>query len=182
MRNDATRRGARAIPVVMSTALRASVLACGLSLACGGAFAGDNAFPTAPPAPGPAPTLAVPTPSSQVLPNGLRVVSVRRARLPLVTAQLLVRSGGERDPQTLAGLADLTARLLPKGAAGRSAPQIAAQAEALGGSLDANAGWDESAVGITVTTPKLPQALMLLSDVVRRPEFSAEELKRAQTQ
>ena len=182
MRNDATRRGARAIPAMMSNALRVSACACGLSLACGSAFAGGNAFPTTPPAPGPAPTLAVPTPTSQVLPNGLRVVSVRRARLPLVTAQLLVRSGGERDPRALAGLADLTARLLPKGAAGRSAPRIAAQAEALGGSLDAAADWDESAVGITVTTPRLPQALALLADVVRRPDFSADELKRAQAQ
>ena len=162
-----------------ASALRVTVL----SLALAGA---DNVaaaeFPTTPPAPGPAPTLSVPTPSLQTLDNGLQVVSVRRAGLPLVTAQLLVRSGGERDPQSLAGLADLTAHLLGKGAAGKTAPQIAAEAEALGGSLDAAAGWDESAVGITVTTPKLPQALMLLSDVVRRPDFSADELKRAQTQ
>jgi zinc protease len=140
------------------------------------------AFPSTPPAPAAAPVLDVPTPTSQLLPNGLQVVSVRRARLPLVTAQLLVRSGGERDPRTLAGLADLTAHLLVKGAAGRTAPQIAAQAEALGGSLDADAGWDESAVGITVTTPKLPQALALLADVVRRPDFTDDELKRAQAQ
>ena len=139
-------------------------------------------FPTTPPAPGPAPQLTVPTPSSQVLANGLRVISVRRADLPLVTAQLVVRSGGEMDPPQLAGLADLTANLLSKGAAGKSAPQIAAAAEALGGSINAAAGWDESAVGITVTTPKLPQALDLLAEVVRQPNFSAAELQRAQAQ
>jgi zinc protease len=162
-----------------SNALRVATLA--LALAAAGSIAAAD-FPTTPPAPGPAPTLTVPTPSLQTLDNGLQVVSVRRAGLPLVTAQLLVRSGGERDPQALAGLADLTAQLLAKGADGKTAPQIAAEAEALGGSLDAAAGWDESAVGITVTTPKLPQALALLSDVVRRPDFSAEELKRARTQ
>jgi zinc protease len=140
------------------------------------------AFPTTPPAPAPAPKLSVPTPSLQTLANGLRVISVRRAGLPLVTAQLVLRSGGEMDPSALAGLADLTANLLSKGAAGKTAPQIAAAAEALGGSLDAAAGWDESAVGITVTTPKLPQALQLLADVIRRPAFSAAELKRAQAQ
>jgi len=139
-------------------------------------------FPATPPAPGPAPALRVPTPTMQTLANGLQVISVRRAGLPLVTAQLIVRSGGEMDPPPLAGLADLTANLLTKGAAGKTAPQIAAAAEALGGSLDAAAGWDESAVGITVTTPKLPQALGLLAEVVRQPDFSAAELKRAQTQ
>lgn len=139
-------------------------------------------FPSTPPAPGPAPTLTVPTPSTQLLTNGLQVVSVRRAGLPLVTAQLVLRSGGEMDPPKLAGLADLTANLLTKGAAGKTAPQIAATAETLGGSLNAAAGWDESAVGITVTTPKLPQALNLLAAVVRQPDFRPAELQRAQQQ
>ena len=151
-----------------------------IALATGIAAAAD--FPTTPPAPGPAPQLNVPTPTAQTLPNGLEVISVNRAGLPLVTAQLVVRRGGEMDPPQLAGLADLTANLLSKGAAGRSAPQIAAAAEALGGSLNASAGWDESAIGITVTTPKLPAALGLLAEVVRQPDFSADELKRAKTQ
>ena len=139
-------------------------------------------FPATPPAPGAAPTLSIPTPTSQTLPNGLRVISVRRDGLPLVTAQLVIRSGDEMDPPSQAGLADLTANLLTKGAAGLTAPQIAAAAETLGSSLSATAGWDESDVAITVTTPRLPQALALLAKVVRQPDFSARELKRAQAQ
>lgn len=151
-----------------------------IALTTGIAAATD--FPATPPAPGPAPQLNVPTPTAQTLPNGLEVISVRRANLPLVTAQLWVRRGGEMDPPRLAGLADLTANLLSKGAAGKSAPQIAAAAEALGGSLDASAGWDESAIGITVTTPKLPQALGLLAEVVRQPDFAETEVQRARSQ
>lgn len=154
---------------------------CG-ACAAGAAGAADNGFPTTPPAPGPAPGLHVPTPVAQALANGLQVVSARREGLPLVTARLLVRRGGELDPPGKAGVADLTAQLLAKGAAGRSAPEIAAAAEALGGSLDASAGWDSSGVGITVTTPKLPQALSLLADVVRRPAFAPDELERARKQ
>lgn len=146
----------------------------------GGAAAAD--FPTTPPPPGPAPALHIPTPIRQTLANGLEVISVRRADLPLVTARLLIRRGGEMDPPGLAGLASLTANLLTKGAAGLTAPQIAASAEALGGSLDASAGWDESSVGITVTTPKLDDALALLADVVRRPTFAQDELARARKQ
>ena len=157
----------------------AVMMATGSALA---AATSANDFPATPPAPGPAPKLSVPTPSAQTLTNGLQVISVRRAGLPLVTAQLVLRRGGEMDPPLLAGLADLTANLLSKGAAGKTAPQIAAAVEALGGSLSAAAGWDQSAVGVTVTTPKLPQALSLLADVVRRPDFSAAELKRAQAQ
>jgi zinc protease len=166
------------------TCLRMAVFMA-ILLASGNLFAGPPAasdFPATPPAPGPAPQLTVPTPNAQRLANGLEVISVRRADLPLVTAQLVLRRGGEMDPPNLAGLADLTANLLSKGAAGRTAPQIAAAAEALGGTLQASAGWDESAVGITVTTPKLPAALGLLGEVVRQPDFSVPELKRAKAQ
>ncbi len=48
-------------------------------------------FPATPPAPGPAPQLNVPTPSAQTLANGLQVISVRRAGLPLVTKPMLTR-------------------------------------------------------------------------------------------
>ncbi|HEU4670739.1 MAG TPA: pitrilysin family protein [Dyella sp.] len=161
--------------VIHTFALAALVAAC-----AGPAGAAD--FPAIPPAPGPAPALHIPTPVRQTLANGLQVVSVRRADLPLVTARLLIRRGGEMDPPKLAGLASLTANLLTKGAAGRTAPQIAADAEALGGSLDAYAGWDQSSVGITVTTPKLDAALGLLADVVRRPTFAPDELVRARKQ
>lgn len=162
--------------------LRSAVHTAILCAFAGSALAGGADFPATPPAPGPAPQLRVPAPVAQTLPNGLEVVSVRRADLPLVTAQLVLRSGGEMDPANEAGLADLTANLLAKGAGGRTAPQIAAAAEALGGSLQAAAGWDESAVGITITTPKLAQALDLLASVVRHPDFAPDELKRAQAQ
>ena len=179
-RSMMTRRGNRALRLAILTA---AMVAAGMVYATPPAVpVAPATFPSTPPAPGPAPKLNLPVPSTQTLANGLQVVSVRRADLPLVTAQLVLRSGGEMDPPALAGLADLTANLLSKGAAGKTAPEIAAAAETLGGSLNASAGWDESAVGITVTTPELPPALKLLAEVVRQPEFSAEELKRAQTQ
>ncbi|WP_049621373.1 M16 family metallopeptidase [Frateuria defendens] len=161
-----------------------TTLATALALAAGALAAGARAadFPATPPAPGPAPRLSVPTPTAQALPNGLEVVSVRRDGLPLVTAELLLRRGGELDPAGKAGLADLTATLLTRGAGGLGAPQIAAQAEALGGSLDASASWDRSSVAITVTTPRLPQALALLAKVARQPDFAEDELQRARAQ
>ena len=169
----------RHMKTVRLAVFMATMMAAGSVLA---ATASADDFPATPPAPGPAPKLSVPVPSAQTLANGLQVICVRRAGLPLVTAQLVLRGGGEMDPPSLAGLADLTANLLSKGAAGKTAPQIAAAVEALGGSLSAAAGWDQSAVGVTVTTPKLPQALGLLAEVVRQPDFSAAELKRAQAQ
>jgi len=136
-------------------------------------------FPTAPPPPGPAPELRIPAPEVQTLANGLSVISVRRSGVPLVTVQFLVRSGSEMDPPDEAGLAAFTASLLVRGAAGRSAPELAAAAEALGGTLEAGADWDGSQVSITVTTPRLAEALGLVASAVRTPDFAPEEIERA---
>jgi zinc protease len=127
-------------------------------------------------------TLRVPPPAASRLDNGLRLIVARRAGAPLVTVQLRVSSGGEVDPLEKAGLADLTATLLTRGAAGMSATEIAAAAEARGGSLQSGGERDQSELGITVTTPKLPAALTLLSEIVREPTFAAAELERARAQ
>ena len=135
-------------------------------------------YETPPPARAPRPVV-IPAPFVQTLGNGLRVIVLRRSGLPLVTAELVLRSGTEADPAVLSGLADLTATLLTKGTARRTAPQIAEAAEALGGQLDSGAGWHRSFVSITVTRPQLAAALDLLADVTMNPRFAAAELERA---
>jgi zinc protease len=118
-------------------------------------------------------------PFVQTLGNGLRVIVAQRGGLPLVTAELVIRSGTEADPAPLSGLADLTATLLAKGTARRTAPQIAEAAEALGGQLGSGAGWHRSFVSMTVTRPQLAAALELIADVALHPRFAAAELERA---
>lgn len=134
------------------------------------------------PEPGPPLPIAVPAMRTLALDNGLRVVVAPRPGLPLVTAQLVMLAGREADPAGKAGLASMTTSLLARGARrdGRDvdATALARQAEALGGSLDTGTGWRSSAVGMTVTTPKLAAALSLVADVVRHPLLKADELDR----
>ena len=106
----------------------------------------------------------------------------RAKRSPLVSAQLLIKNGGEVDPPELAGLADLTANLLTKGTQTRDATQIAQQIESLGGSLDSGARWDASFANVSVMSTKIPQAMEILADVVRRPTFKSEEVERLRQQ
>ncbi len=133
---------------------------------------------TAPPPPAAPRSVRFPKPVEKTLKNGLRVVVVERKGTPLVSAELLIRSGGETDPANLAGLADVTGELLTKGTAKRSAPQIAQEMEALGGSIESGAGWDNSSVDVTVMSTKIEPALDILADVVRNPSFKDDELER----
>lgn len=134
------------------------------------------------PEPGPVRKVDVPTAQEKTLPNGLRVVVAPRKVTPLVTTTLYFKSGAEVDPPQLAGVANLTAALLSKGTATRSAPQLAQAADALGGSLASSAGYDQSRVGITVTTPKLAAALDLVADAALHPAFAPEEIERERKQ
>ncbi|HEY2960955.1 MAG TPA: pitrilysin family protein [Pyrinomonadaceae bacterium] len=135
-----------------------------------------------PPPPAPPHSAAVPKPSEQTLPNGLRVIVIERRESPLVAAQVVIKNGGEVDPPELAGLADMTANLLTKGTQSRDATKIAEEVESLGGSLETGARWDSSFATVGVMSAKILQAMEILADVVRRPTFKSEEVERLRQQ
>jgi zinc protease len=139
--------------------------------------------PQATPPPPSAPrTVTVPKPAEETLPNGLRVIVIERSNTPLVSAQLMIKNGGEVDPKDLSGLADMTASLLTKGTQTQNATQIADAVEALGGSLNSGARWDASTATVGVMSSKMPTAMKILADVVRRPVFNNDEIERLRQQ
>ena len=150
------------------------------------AFAQETAAPAAaqatPPPPAAPRSVTVPKPVERTLSNGLRVVVVERSNMPLVSASFVVKNGGEVDPPQLAGVADLTASLLTKGTATRTAPQIAEAIEALGGSIQSGARWDASTASVGVMSSSISPAMEILADVVRRPTFKDEEIERLRQQ
>jgi zinc protease len=135
-----------------------------------------------PPPPASPRSVEFPKPVEQTLANGLRVIVIERSDTPLVSAQLIIKNGGEVDPPELPGLADMTANLLTKGTQSRDATQIAEAVEALGGSLESGARWDASNATVGVMSAKIGPAMEILADVVRRPTFKSEEVERLRQQ
>ena len=121
-------------------------------------------------------------PQEARLENGLRVIVAQRPGLPLLAAQLLVRNGGEIDPQKLPGTASMTGALLIKGTESMSAPQIAGAIESLGGEISSEADWDQSSASVVVMSDKAEAALAILADVVQHPRFNQEEIDRLKKQ
>ena len=167
-----------------SSVCRKPIRACLIPIAIL-AFAA-SAFAQAPQATPPPPsaprTAQFPKPVEKTQPNGLRVVVVQRSEMPLISAQLLIRSGGEVDPADLSGAADMTAALLTRGTTTRSATQIAEAFEALGGVINSGARWDSSAVSLDVMSARIGPAMEILADVVRNPAFKDEEIDRLRKQ
>ncbi|MFN3583953.1 M16 family metallopeptidase [Phenylobacterium sp.] len=124
----------------------------------------------------------LPRPAERTLANGLKVIVARSSDLPLVTADLTVKTGAWADPRGLSGAASMTAGMLTEGTKTRSAQQIASQTEALGATLAAGAGLESSSVTLSAMPDKLPAALAIMADVARNPAFAAEELERQRHQ
>ncbi len=135
-----------------------------------------------PPAPSAPKTISVPAVKEKKLPNNLTLAVVERRTVPLVTVNLLVKSGAESEGNDRAGLANLTASLLTKGTKTRTATKIAEQIEFLGGSINSGAGWNNSVISINITSDKLEQAMAIMSDVVLNPNFDQKEIDLLKSQ
>jgi len=140
---------------------------------------GQSETPPPPSAPRP---VTIPKPVEKKLANGMRVIVIERPNVPLVTAEIIIKSGAEQDPEELWGLANMTAGLLTKGTKTRAATQIAEQIEALGGSISSNSAWDASSVSVSVLSNNFTQALTVAADVVRNPTFKEDEIERLKEQ
>lgn len=128
------------------------------------------------PKPGPDPKFALPAIEKSKLSNGLDVWLVRQTELPIVSMNLVIKSGSTADPVGKLGIAEYTADLLNKGTKTRNAVEIANQTQAIGAGIGANAGWDSSSVGTTTLTKHLDKALELYTDVIVNPTFPDAEL------
>lgn len=130
-----------------------------------------------PPASPPNPTLSVPAVRSSRLPNGVQVRLAEHHELPLVQVTLTVPGGSRLDGQA-PGIATFTAGMLDEGAGTRDALELQSELAYLGANLSTTADWDRTTVSLKVPVRNLPAALALMADVVERPTFRAEEVRK----
>ncbi len=138
----------------------------------------DEAWRSTKPETGPASTLKLPSPTSFTLPNGLTVLYARRTGVPVVSANLVVRTGSDANPADMPGLANFTAAMLDEGTKTRDALKIADDLARLGASLATGSSMDSSTVSVTSLRKTFPAALDILADVALNPSFPQAEVER----
>ena len=141
----------------------------------------QDSFPSRPPRPAPLRPARFPAFQDLLLPSGLRMVVIENHEQPVVSVTLSFRAGDIYDPDGKEGLAGLTAELVTKGTATRTAEQIAAQIEGAGGSLSAASDADVLTVSADVLSDRADLAFELLGDVTRHATFPADEVELART-
>jgi zinc protease len=116
------------------------------------------------------------------LSNGLELRIVERHDLPIVTLDLVFRSGETLTPKGKEGLASIAVGLLDEGTSTRDALQIAGELAEIGASLGASGELESSAVSLTTLTRHLNQALDLYADVILNASYPEKQLERLKIQ
>jgi zinc protease len=116
------------------------------------------------------------------LDNGLTVLVLEDHRLPRVTLAVTVRRGAGAVDPAQAGLAQLTAELMNRGAGERDALALAQTVDDLGASLSVRADWDAMEVSVSGLAGDLDVLFEILHDVALAPRLDAVEAEKARAE
>ena len=115
---------------------------------------------------------------SVTLPNGLRVVGEQLSHLRSCSVGCWIKAGSMNEKPGENGLSHFIEHMVFKGTENRSARQIAEQMDAVGGQLNAFTGKDCTCYYAKVIDEYLPLAVDIISDLVLRPLFAQDDLRK----
>jgi predicted Zn-dependent peptidase len=114
------------------------------------------------------------------LPNGLTVLTERMPSLRSCTVGVWVRRGSRHESPEWNGICHFIEHAVFKGTERRTALDIAVESDRLGGHFDAFTTHELTGFAMKVVDAALPQAFDLLADMLSRPRFDEEEMRREQ--
>ncbi|HEY4816097.1 MAG TPA: pitrilysin family protein [Candidatus Acidoferrum sp.] len=113
-----------------------------------------------------------------VLPNGLVVITETMTHVRSVSVGVWVRNGSRREVLEENGLAHFMEHMVFKGTERRSAEAIAREMDSVGGMLDAFTSKEQICFNAKVLDEHLPIAFDIIADLVLRPKFDSEDVKK----
>ena len=128
--------------------------------------------PTTPPR-----TSGAATPTRQVLPNGVVLISREQRASDVVAVQLWLRVGGRDEAPAELGLSHYLEHMLFKGTPTRPPGSIDAEIEGLGGNSNAFTSYDFTHFDVVVPSSALRAAAALLADIAVNAAFVPAELE-----
>jgi predicted Zn-dependent peptidase len=112
------------------------------------------------------------------LENGMRVLTDRMSSVETVSIGVWVAVGTRHEPAQINGVAHLLEHMAFKGTTRRSALEIAAEIEAVGGHVNAYTSREHTAYYAKVLKQNAPLAIDILADILQHSTFDARELER----
>jgi predicted Zn-dependent peptidase len=115
------------------------------------------------------------------LANGMHVVTDRMGSVETVSIGVWVDVGTRHEPAAVNGVAHILEHVAFKGTERRSALDIAAEIEAVGGHLNAYTSREHTAYYAKVLKADVGLAVDILADILQHAAFEASELERERT-
>nr|MBA2379554.1 insulinase family protein [Blastocatellia bacterium] len=112
------------------------------------------------------------------LENGMEIFVVEKAELPKVLVGMTTRAGAVADPAGKAGVAAMTARMMRRGTANRSAIEIDEAFGNFGTNISGMASREQATMGTEVLTRDVGPAVEIMADVIMNPSFPADEFEK----
>src|ERR1700745_2880234 len=113
-----------------------------------------------------------------VMPNGLVVITETMSHVRSVSVGIWVRNGSRREGLSENGLAHFLDHMVFKGTERRSAEDIAREMDSVGGMLDAFTSKEQICFNAKVLDEHLPIAFDVIADLVLRPKFDSDDVKK----
>jgi predicted Zn-dependent peptidase len=114
----------------------------------------------------------------QALPNGLVVLTETMSHVRSVSVGVWVRNGSRCELLEENGLAHFIEHMVFKGTERRSAEAIAREMDSIGGMLDAFTSKEQICFNAKILDEHLPIAFDVIADLVLRPKFDADDVKK----
>lgn len=118
--------------------------------------------------------------TKHVLPNGLVVITETMPHVRSVSIGVWVRNGSRGEAREENGLAHFIEHMVFKGTERRSAEAIAREMDSVGGMLDAFTSKEQICFNAKVLDEHLPIAFDVIADLILRPNFDSDDLKKEQ--
>ncbi len=112
------------------------------------------------------------------LSNGIRVLLKRNPSVPLFSAEAVFLGGLRYEDRETNGISNFMSGMLTRGTSTRSAEEIAAQVEGLGGNIGGFSGKNSVGVTVSALSRNFDEVMDIFSDVVLNPAFPVEEVER----
>jgi len=114
----------------------------------------------------------------EVLANGLTLVTESIPAVRSVAVGVWLKRGSRHESEEQSGISHFIEHMVFKGTTNRSAEQIAAEVDSIGGYMDAFTAKEYASFHLKVLDEHLPLAVEILGDIVMNPLFDAIEMAK----
>ncbi len=116
--------------------------------------------------------------AEKTLDNGIRVIAVRKAKLPIFQLEMEIEAGSVLDPAGKEGLASITGDMLDEGAGGLPAEKIAEAFESMGGRFYIDVGKTSTRASLKCLSSDADNLLAIMGKIIASPDFKKDDFTK----